>query len=153
MLMKTLLYKPVCESCSGPLKRLHLFCAQCQADCYYLLMHPELFTEKKGSKTTLFLSQNPFMKHLYYLAQNPRSSFALDGLISMIVLFLTQSNITYPTRLKRTQVFKNKKLNLLFFKKLSSFFKLDEYPIFEGCDSAVHFETHAELYIQMRYSE
>ncbi len=127
MFLKTLLYKPLCEICSSPLKRQKVFCDYCQADCYYRLAHYDDFCLFDQKQIFFFINKNIYLKKLFQLASNPRQIFLLENIANLIALTLSAPHFLYPEGILFNPIFKQDKLNRLFFSELKKSLGLNLY--------------------------
>lgn len=127
MFLKTLLYKPICEICSSPLKRQKVFCDYCQADCYYQLTHNDDFCLLDKKQIFFFINKNIYLKKLFQLASNPRQIFLIENIANLIALTLSAPHFLYPEVILFNSIFKQENLNRLLFKELKKSLGLNVY--------------------------
>jgi predicted amidophosphoribosyltransferase len=118
-LLRKYLYKPHCEYCGSILKGSKVFCEQCQSDFYYDFSQNKNLVRKEEEGYTLLLEKMPYFKLLIQRAQNPRNTFLVDGIASIVVVLIHALNLPWPRKLIETAFIEDKKVNHLFFKKLS----------------------------------
>lgn len=125
-LLKKYLYKPHCEYCGSELKSAKVFCAQCQSDFYYEFSQNKNLVQKEEGGYTLLLEKMPYFKLLIQRAQNPRNTFLVDGIAAIVIVLIHAQSLPWPKKLIETTFIQDKKVNHLFFKKLS---KLINRPV------------------------
>jgi len=118
-LLKKYLYKAHCEYCGSNLTRTKVFCSQCQSDFYYEFSQNQDLVKKEETGYALLIDQLPYFRILIQKAQNPRNAFLIDGIACIIIVLIHAQNLPWPKELTETDFFEDKKLNHLFFKKLS----------------------------------
>lgn len=118
-ILKIYLYKSHCEYCGSSMKGVKVFCSQCQSDFYYEFSQNEHLVQKEEEGYTLLLDTMPYFKILIQRAQNPKNTFLIDGVASIVVVLIHALNLPWPKKLTETHFIDDKRLNHLFFKKLS----------------------------------
>ena len=123
-LLRKLLYKSECEFCSRELDLCKIFCEQCQTDFYYSFSQNKDLISKSEKGYFLLLEKEPYFKLLIQKAQNPRNTFLIEGVASLVIVLIHALNLPWPEKLVKTKFLENRGLNNLFFKKLSFFLGL-----------------------------
>ena len=108
----------MCELCNKPLGDMKIFCFECQNECYYRLQNSSCYYEIKENQLVISLEKEPCLRKLFYLVQNPRNSFLIKALISLISLKLCSEKKLWPQAIVEGKVFSNRSINKQFLKML-----------------------------------
>ncbi len=73
----------------------------------------------------LSLDKEPHLKRMYNLAQNPRSTFVIEGLTALIALVLSLPEMPKIIGVVETSLFSKKKLNNHFFNFIKKTWKIE----------------------------